>query len=132
MEFRALFHVEIVWLENFGVVDYLRRTLKSLHQLTRPLPELHRQLLIKHLQLRHVKFQEVIATLSIIPQLLPVNVNVILLGLPDKVHEFVLGIMLIEPVVIVLDVVVYQVLIRVVDRLAFKSVHRASSSSFSK
>lgn len=130
LELGALLHFDIIWLEYLRVVDYLGCTFERLDQLAGPLFELGGKALIECLQLGHVEFEEVIAALRVVSELFPVYVNVVLLRFPDEVHELVLRIVLVDLVLIVLDFVIDQILVRVVDSFTFKTVHVSSEALF--
>jgi hypothetical protein len=90
LKFGAFFHFNIIWLKNFGIVNNLGCALEGFHQFTGSILEFLDEPIIKCLQLCHINLQEVIASLSIISQLFSININVVLLRFPDKVHELVL------------------------------------------
>ena len=124
LELGALLHVEIVRLKYFSIVDDLSSTLKCLDELGRSVLELGGELVVEGLQFGHVEFQKVVAALSIIPELLTINENVVLLRLSDEMHELVLSIVLVQAVVVVgAYFVVNKILISVEDSFSFESVH---------
>jgi len=132
LKFGAFFHFNIIWLKNFGIVNNLGCALESFHQFTGSILEFLDEPIIKCLQLCHINLKEVIASLSIISQLFSININVVLLRFPDKVHELVLGVMLIQSIIVMLYFVVDQVLICVINSFSFKCVHFSIVGLFSQ
>lgn len=81
------------------------------------------QLLIECNQLGIVESQKVVSSLRIIFELFPINVNVVLLRVPDEMHELVLNLMHLVLLAVALQVIAYQVLVRVEDLLSIEVVH---------
>ena len=123
LEAWVLLHVRVFLVEDLRVVDDLDCALEGLGVFSGRVLEVLRQLLIECEKLGHFESQVVLASLDIVLELLSVNENVVLLGLPDEMHELVLGVVQGVLLLIALQVIVNQILIRVIDLLAVKIVH---------
>lgn len=120
LKLRRLLHIRVLLLKNLISVDNLDRTFEDLQMVGGRIFEILSQLLVKRNQVAHVELEEVVASLGVVLELLPVDVDVVDLGLLDEMHKLDLSVGELLPLV-GLEVLVNQILVAVEDLFTFKT-----------
>ena len=115
-------HIWVHLVVVIGPIDSLNSRLENLDVITWVVSEALDQHIIKGVEVVHINLEEVLASLGIALELFSVDKNVVHLGLPNEMHEFIFGLSKTLLVLVAhVSVSIDQVLISEVNLVSVKS-----------
>jgi hypothetical protein len=122
LESRGGLHIWVHLIVVIGFVYNFNSRLENFDEIIWIISEIFHQDVVKSVKVLHVNFDEIFTPLSITLKLFSVNKNIVHLGLPDEVHEFIFGLSKTLLVCVThISLKVDQILVREVDLVSVES-----------